>query len=155
MIQRGGPGSAFVPRIKLSEQAVKLSNPGVQQVRRFSANGRLIADVIYDETQGEASAHRMVDPLDPTRQRVLGSHYSHEDLLVPVWQSGRRLTPPCDLQQVRAYAHTQLARLDPTVRRLLNPHEYPVGLSRDLYAERLRLVQAARQLPHESTKELV
>jgi nicotinate phosphoribosyltransferase len=147
MIQSGDAGSPFVPRIKLSEQAAKLSNPGIQQVRRFSADQRLVADVIYDETHGSDSAHWLVDPLDATRQRVLGSHYTHEDLLVPVWRSGRRLREPRDLQQIREYAQQQLTRLDPTVRRLLNPHEYPVGLSRELYAERLRLVHAARNIP--------
>jgi len=155
MIQCDGAGYPFVPRIKLSEQAAKLSNPGIQQVRRFSTGDRLVADVIYDEAQGDDSAHWLVDPLDPTRQRVLGSHHTHEDLLIPVWRNGQILHESSDLLQIRSFAQRQLARLDPTVRRLLNPHEYPVGLSRELYAERLRLVHEARNIPRASSKELL
>lgn len=141
---RTGPSGAFEPRIKLSEQTAKLSNPGFQQVRRFRRGERWTADVIFDETHGCGSV--MVDPLDATRQRVLRSELAHEDLLVPVWRNGARVAPRPDLQQVRARASEQLTGLDPTVRRLTKPHEYPVGLSADLYAQRLRLVQDARRL---------
>lgn len=136
----------FRPRIKLSEQAAKLSNPGIQQVRRFRTQERWVADVIYDEMTGCASPTRLVDPLDPTRQRMLPAELSHEDLLVPVWREGRRLTPKAALVDIRERARHEQELLDPTVRRLLNPHEYPVGLSAELYAERLRLVREARHL---------
>ncbi|MFM2418693.1 MAG: Nicotinate phosphoribosyltransferase pncB2, partial [Pseudomonadota bacterium] len=50
MIARnGGP---LAPRIKLSEQVAKISNPGIQQVRRYTQNGQLVADCIYDEAEG-------------------------------------------------------------------------------------------------------
>ena len=53
------------------------------------------------------------------------------------------------LEQARERIRRELAELDPTVRRLLNPHEYPVGLCERLYAERTRLVQAARKQARE------
>jgi nicotinate phosphoribosyltransferase len=143
MVSRnGGP---LEPRIKLSEQAAKISNPGVQQVRRFQKNGRLVADVIYDEVQGCASPGRLVDPVDPTRQRALAAELDAEDLLVPVVRNGRRVGDAPTLSAIRERGQNQLAALDPAVRRLLNPHEYPVGLSVELHAERVRLIAKARQ----------
>lgn len=149
------------PRIKLSEQSAKISSPGVQQIRRFKRAGRWVGDVIYDELLGCSDPCVMIDPLDPTRRKTFETHATktktktktnlqYEDLLAPVWRSGQRCAPKATLEQTRARVRDQLGQLDPTVRRLLNPHEYPVGLCERLYAERLRLIQAARKEALES-----
>jgi nicotinate phosphoribosyltransferase len=147
MIGRGG--GALQPRIKLSEQSAKISNPGIQQVRRWRRQERYLADVIYDEAYGCEMPATLVDPFDPTRQRLLSSELPHEDLLVPVIRAGKRVDPAEALHSIRARAARELARFDPGVRRLVNPHEYPVGLSAQLYAERVRLIQQARRIPRE------
>jgi nicotinate phosphoribosyltransferase len=141
----GPHGGPLVSRIKLSEQAAKISNPGIQQVRRYKRQGRLVADLIYDETQGCKVPCTMVDPLDPTRQRVLSPELIHEDLLIPVVRAGKRVDPAPNLHQIQEHARRELAQLDPAVQRLVNPHEYPVGLSAELYTERVRLIQHARK----------
>jgi len=140
----GREGGPLEPRIKLSEQAAKISNPGVQQVRRYRRQGRFIADLIYDEIEGCSSPATMVDPLDATRQRVMSPELAYEDLLEPVMRAGARVQPAPSLDTIRARAQRELAMLDPAVRRLVNPHEYPVGLSAGLFSERMRLIQAAR-----------
>ena len=147
MVSRGG--GPLETRIKLSEQATKISNPGVQQVRRCKRHGRLVADVIYDEREGCKMPCTMVDPLDPTRQRVLSNELVYEDLLIPVVRAGKRVDPAPTLPAIREHARQALAELDPAVQRLVNPHEYPVGLSAELYTERVRLIQKARLARHE------
>jgi nicotinate phosphoribosyltransferase len=77
---------------------------------------------------------------------VLSPELRHEDLLVPVVRAGRRVDPAPSLTAIRQRTQSQLERLDPGVRRLVNPHEYPVGLSSQLYAERVRLIQQARRV---------
>ena len=146
----GRAGRALEPRIKLSEQVGKISNPGVQQVRRWRRQERFVADVIYDETHGCDTPATLVDPFDPTRQRLLSAELPHEDLLVPVIRAGRRVDDNPTIHQIRARAQRELAHLDPAVRRLVNPHEYPVGLSAQLYAERVRLIQQARRVRQEA-----
>jgi nicotinate phosphoribosyltransferase len=142
MIAREGRG--WEPRLKLSEQAAKISNPGVLQVRRFSRDGKLVADAIFDE-EGPAPTS-IVDAFDPTRRRTLTAPLAHEDLLKPAVRAGSVVAERPSLAAVRERVRTQLASIDPTTRRLLNPHEYPVGLSAELYAERARLVAQARGL---------
>jgi nicotinate phosphoribosyltransferase len=137
-------GRAPEPRIKVSEQAAKTTIPGVQQVRRFVRDGRWVADAIYDERSGCASPVTIVDPLDPTRRRVLGSELAYEDLLVPVVRGGKIVGQRPTLAEIRARTASQLAALDPSVRRLLNPHRYPVGLSADLYEARWQLIEQLR-----------
>jgi nicotinate phosphoribosyltransferase len=146
----GHAGGLLQPRIKLSEQAGKISNPGIQQIRRWRTpdDAQSVADVVYDDTQGCDSPCVLVDPLDPTRRRVLSSDLSHEDLLVPVLRAGRRVAASSTLAEIRERVRGELAQLDATVRRLVNPHEYPVGLSASLYRERVRLIQEARGERH-------
>jgi nicotinate phosphoribosyltransferase len=134
----------LTPRLKLSEQSSKISNPGLQQVRRWIRNDRYIADAIYDEAHGCEQPTKLIDPFDPTRQRVMAAELPYEDLLAPVVRAGKRVDARPSVLQIRERAKREVARLDPAVRRLVNPHEYPVGLSAQLYAERLRLIQKAR-----------
>ncbi len=145
-------GRALEPRIKVSEQAAKTSNPGIQQVRRFSRDGRLVADAIYDEAQGCSTPTTVVDALDPTRRRVLGPHLTYEDILVPVVQKGELVAARGTLEAARARARSQLAAIDPTVRRLVHPHEYPVGLTQELYEQRVRLIERARVVREEAAE---
>lgn len=141
-IQRAGRPAE--PRLKVSDHASKTTNPGVQQVRRFSRGGKWVADAIYDVSNGAEPPLTIIDPLDPTRRRVLGAELDWEDLLVPVMRAGKALGERPSLSAIRERAQAQLGALDPSVRRLLNPHTYPVGVTEALYRERLRLVEATR-----------
>jgi nicotinate phosphoribosyltransferase len=140
------PGGAWRHRIKVSEQAAKTSNPGIQQVRRFSGPEGFVADVIYDEESGIGDAPVVVDPLDPTRRKRIPAGTPFEDLLVPVMRAGRAIydTPSLALSQRRARAQVQ--SLHPGIRRFVNPHQYPVGLSLPLHELKTRLVLEARGL---------
>jgi len=139
-----GDDGAWQHRVKLSEQAVKVSNPGLLQVRRYTDGPHgCVADVIYDELDPPAGAGCViVDPLDSTRRRRIEGKY--EDLLVPVFEQGRRLwdTPP--LAEIRARAQDQLARFHDGIKRLPNPHAFPVGLEASLNARKTRLILQAR-----------
>jgi nicotinate phosphoribosyltransferase len=133
-------------RVKLSEQAVKVSNPGLQQVRRMRQGGEFVADVIYDEQLGIADGCTLVDPMDPTRQKIIPKGTPWEDLLVPVFHGGRRVYEPPTLASSRARTAAQLAGFSATVKRLANPHQYPVGLERALHVLKTDLVLEARHL---------
>jgi nicotinate phosphoribosyltransferase len=142
MITREGRGPE--PRIKVSDNASKTTTPGVLQVRRFSRAGKWVADAIYDELAGCHSPTTIVDPIDPIRRRVLPRELAHQDLLVPVMRNGSRVGERPTLASIRARVQSELVSLDPTVRRLMRPHTYPVGLTEELYDERLRLIELAR-----------
>jgi nicotinate phosphoribosyltransferase len=140
------PGQPWSYRVKLSEQAVKVSNPGIQQVRRMKRDGEFIADVIYDEALGIPDGCTLVDPMDPTRQKLVPRGTPWDDLLVPVFQDGQRVYDPPTLASCRARTMAQLAGFNAGVKRLTNPHQYPVGLERKLHALKTQLVLEARHL---------
>lgn len=133
-------------KLKLSEQVAKISIPGVLQVRRYREDGRFVADAVWSEPDGLGDPARIVDPVDPTRTRLLNDpRLAHEDLLVPVFRQGRQVCEPASLNEARARVQSQLAALHPAIKRHLNPHEYPVGLSANLHDLRVHLIQEARR----------
>ncbi len=135
---------AWQHRIKLSEQAAKVSTPGIHQVRRFSADGVFTGDMIVDESAATSPSRTMVDPLDPTRRRTFAAGVAHEDLLVPIYEGGKRVYETPTIHEARERAVTQVASLHPGIRRFDHPHGYPVGLEQGLHALRTRLVLEAR-----------
>jgi nicotinate phosphoribosyltransferase len=140
------PGEKWRYRIKLSEQAVKVSTPGILQVRRFRSDSGLVADAIFDEERGFRNEDEpsIVDPIDLTRRKRIPRGAKHEDLLVPVLRGGQSVYDPPPLAMVRERAIAGLALLSPGVTRLLNPHAYPVGLEPSLHEAKTRLVLEAR-----------
>lgn len=78
-------------KLKLSEQGVKISTPGVLQVRRFYRDGRPAGDVIFDQRDALDGDWTAIDRLDSTRQATYASGSDHTDLLVPVFRDGDKV----------------------------------------------------------------
>ncbi len=141
-------GSPWKYKVKLSEQAVKVTTPGIQQVRRFSTHGQFAADMIFDEELGAPASPTIVDPGDLTRRKEIPAGMPSEDLLVPVFRAGRRVYDPPPLAEVRQRGQEQLQSLHPGIKRFVNPHLYPVGLELGLFDLKTRLILEARGLVH-------
>jgi nicotinate phosphoribosyltransferase len=133
------------PKIKVSEQAAKITTPGILQVRRYTgSDGLFIADAIYDELANIGEPATIIDPSDPTRRRTLEAGTQHEDLLVPILRQGNLVYDLPDLPNIQRRTREQLSRLHPSILRFINPHTYPVGLERKLYDLRTDLILKAR-----------
>lgn len=130
--------------LKLSEQPIKISNPGILQVRRRYAGDEMVGDVLYCEELGCPAEPRLRDLEDPLRVRDLPPGDREEDLLTPLYRRGALAGPVPDLGSARARAAAQLAALSPRSRRLLNPQVYLVGMEEQLAARKQELVAEAR-----------
>jgi nicotinate phosphoribosyltransferase len=131
-------------KVKLSEQAIKVSNPGVQQVRRFSENKEFIGDAIYDSETGAPERFTIVDPMDPTRRKHIGDDALGEDLLVPVFSKGKSVYTTPSLLEIRNRVQTQLAKFHSGIKRFVSPHQYPVGLEIGLHNLKTDLILRMR-----------
>jgi nicotinate phosphoribosyltransferase len=129
--------------IKLSEQPIKISNPGVLQVKRLRRAGALVADVIYDQSRGFAGP-TLHDIEEPSRAPYTATHDTAEDLLVTYLDRGEPVRVADDLETARARAATELAQLSLRTRRFLNPQPYPVGLDDHVHTRKQLLVAEAR-----------
>lgn len=138
------PGGSWERKVKLSEQAAKITNPGILQVRRFQAEKEFIGDAIYDVELGLSGAVTIVDPLDVTRRKHFEQDAGHEDLLVPIFREGKLVYQMPTLDEIRKRVQQQLQMLHPGVKRSVNPHGYPAGLELQLHDLKTELVLKAR-----------
>jgi len=139
------PGGEWEPRVKVSEQAAKVTTPGLLRVRRYAdAAGLFTGDMIYDELAAPVGDCVMVDPADATRRTSYCGANAAEELLVPVFEDGRLVYDAPPLAESRQRTLDQLARLDPSYRRFLNPHVYKVGVELGLHERKMALIRAAR-----------
>ena len=139
------PGEDWRYTLKLSEQSLKISNPGVLQVRRYHRDGLFIADAIYDRGTAMDAGCTLIDPLDMTRRRHMPADCDHTDLLVPVFRQGKQVFEVHALENSRGWVKKQLDSLHPTIKRLTNPHEYPVGLEQSLFELKTDLIMKLRE----------
>jgi nicotinate phosphoribosyltransferase len=137
-------------KLKLAERLSKISDPGILQVRRFSTreNG-YIADAIFDIPTGMQEAGRIIDPLDPTRARIITADMQGRDLLVPVFREGECIYQKPALRSIQSYCRQELARFDKGIKRFYNPHAYPVGMEERLYHLKLKFIDEIREKLHQ------
>ncbi len=150
-------GGTWVPRIKLSSNPAKMTDPGRKRlVRYYDEAGHPLADLIRLDTEPSDS----IDPGQPAapvpfaeRQdlsflRAVWDASRCEDMLVPVMLDGERVGQRPALTDIRARAQEQVASLSEEIRRLRNPEIYAVGLSPRLASEKVRMIrQAPGMLP--------
>jgi nicotinate phosphoribosyltransferase len=131
-------------KVKLSEQTVKVTNPGVLQVRRFREGKEFIGDAIYDETRPLPGSVTVVDPNDATRRKHFSAEAKCEDLLVPVLRHGKVVYDSPPLDTIRSRAQKQLSMLHAGIKRFDNPHQYPAGLELTLHQFKTELILRAK-----------
>ena len=138
-------GKSWKFKVKVSEQSLKVSNPGIQQVRRYQRNGEYIADVIFDENTDLKTGCVMVDPLDMTRQKRIAAETAFEDLLKPVFRKGKKVYMLPEIIKIKEVVQQSLKGFHTGVKRFVNPHQYPVGIEKSLYTLRTELILQARE----------
>ncbi|HHU49506.1 MAG: nicotinate phosphoribosyltransferase [Caldicoprobacterales bacterium] len=133
----------MVPRIKISENPDKITNPGYKKVVRiYNGNRKAIADLIMLEGEEIDTGKPLTifDPVD-TWKRMTLFDYSIRELLVPVYLNGQRVYKNPDLMTIQEYAKTELDTLWDEYKRLKNPHVYKVDLSQKLYDLKQKLLE--------------
>jgi nicotinate phosphoribosyltransferase len=131
-------------KLKLSEQVVKITTPGIPQVRRFRDSSGFIGDAIYDLNTPPNDEVVIVDPADSTRRKRIPAGTASEDLLAPIFRAGELVSPLPGIRDARKRTQAQLAQFHAGIKRFVNPHEYPAGLELSLHDLKTELVMKAR-----------
>ncbi len=137
----------IIPKIKISENAAKITNPHFKKVYRLFENdtGKAFADLItlHDEVVEESQPLELFDP-DATWKRKTFTDFTAKELLVPVFQRGRRVYRSPSILEMRTYCAAQIDLLWDEVKRFENPHNYYVDLSQKLWDIKQRLLKGRR-----------
>ncbi|MEE1218652.1 MAG: nicotinate phosphoribosyltransferase [Ruminococcus sp.] len=126
----------IVPKIKVSENTAKITNPHFKKVYRYFDNesGKAIADelCVYDEIIDTSKPHTIFDSNATWKTKTI-TNFTAKELLVPIFINGECVynTPP--IEEVAQYCREQIELLWDEVKRFENPHTYYVDLSKKLY----------------------
>lgn len=134
-----------IPRMKLSDNPAKVTNPGYKKLFRLYENktGKAIADLIglEGETIASDAPLRIYHPTE-TYKNMLVEDFTVRELLVPVYVDGRQVYDCPNIHEIQAYAQKELDSMWDEYKRLLNPHIYKVDLSDQLYDMKKMLLNA-------------
>ena len=124
------------PKIKISENVGKITNPHYKKLYRFFGNdtGKAIADYlcVYDETIDDSKDMEIFDP-EATWKTKTVYDFTAKELQVPIFVGGKLVYQCPSLQEVRRYCLEQVDTLWDEVKRFDNPHSYYVDLSQKLW----------------------
>ncbi len=128
----------WVPKIKLSENSEKITNPGNKQIYRIieKDSGKVFADYIALEEERFSEAEDLVlfDPIDTWKKSTLkGGSYEMRPLLVPIFLGGKLVYNCPSVEEIKAHCKKEQESLWEECRRLTNPHAVHVDLSDKLY----------------------
>ena len=131
------------PKIKISENAAKVTLPHFKKVYRLfeNGNGKAMADYIcvHDEQPDFTRPLELFDP-EATWKRKTVSDFTARPLLVPIFQGGKLVYQIPTIQQSRAYCQREVDSLWDEVKRFEYPHNYYVDLSQKLWDVRSALL---------------
>lgn len=137
----------IVPKIKISENAGKVTTPHFKKVYRLSEKetGKAIADLIcvHDEMIDESKPLEIFDPNFTWKRKTL-TDFTARELLMPVFKDGTLVYDLPDIHTIKDYCREQVDALWDEVKRFENPHTYYVDLSQKLWDIKQRLLNAEK-----------
>lgn len=140
-----GEDGKFIPKIKLSENSEKVTNPGNKTIYRIyeKDTGKIKADLIclVDEEFSENEPLLLFDPLEPWKKTKLKpGTYTMRELLKPIFVDGECVYESPKVMDIREYCQKELSTLWDETRRLINPQKVYVDLSSKLYDIKIELL---------------
>ena len=140
----------FTPKIKLSENIEKVTNPGNKTVQRIydKTTGKIRADLIClaDETFDTSKDMIIFDPMATWKKtKIYGGTYTLKELLVPVFLKGRCVYTSPSVMEIREICQKEMNTLWDETRRLVNPQEVYVDLSDKLFKIKTDLLEQMGQ----------
>ena len=133
-----------VPKIKISENPVKITNPGVKKLYRIydKDNGKAVADLIAleQETYDESQPLTIYDPVNTWKSMTL-TNYTMKELQVPLFKNGKRVYESPSLMDIQKHCREDLDTFWDQYKRLLNPQRYKVDLSDSLWMLKNSMIQ--------------
>ena len=147
-----GDGENFIPRIKVSENVEKITNPGLKNVYRiYDENGHAVADMLalFDEEIDLSQPFRYIDPVKSWKQRKF-TNCTAKKLLKLYVKDGKRVEELPKLHEIREYVKNQLANeIWDEEQRFENPHHHYLDMSPNYYEMKMNLLYKTRSQMNE------
>ena len=137
----------IIPKIKISENAAKITDPHFKKIFRLyeKGTGKAIADylTVHDETVDETRELELFDPAETWKRKTVGN-FTVREVQAPIFRHGELVYDVPSLKEVRAYCAAQMDTLWDEVKRFEYPHNYYVDLSQKLWDIKDELLRSQR-----------
>ncbi len=137
----------LIPKIKVSENVEKITNPGFKSVYRLfdKDTNRALADVITldGEVIPEVDGYEIFDPDAIWKRKKMKNFYA-KNLRVPIFEGGKKVYECPDLKDIKKYCAEQLDLMWDEMKRFENPQTYYVDLSQDLWDLKNEMIEGAK-----------
>lgn len=137
----------FIPKIKISENVEKITNPGLKNIYRiYDEHGHAVADLIAmpDEEIDTSKSFRYVDPIKPWKQRTF-NNFTAKKLLKLYVKDGKRVEDLPPLNEIRDYVKHQLENeIWQEEQRFENPHHHYLDMTPNYYEMKMNLLYKTR-----------
>lgn len=138
----------ITPKIKVSENAIKITTPGFKKLYRFYSRetGKAEADLLtlHDEIIDKDKPYEIFDP-NYTWKRKTMENYTLRELLVPIFKNGECVYTSPSVSEIRENCKRELESMWDEVLRFENPHNYYVDLSEKLWMEKQGLLKTVKK----------
>lgn len=137
----------LIPKIKVSNDAVKTINPGYKKVYRFydKKTGYALGDVLALATEKiPKNKYTLISPTEEWKTTTL-ENYNVKELQVPIFQDGKQVYQLPTVKERKEYCEKQFETIYPEMKRDVNPHEYYVDLTKKLLALKKELILKAKK----------
>ncbi|HAV26837.1 MAG TPA: nicotinate phosphoribosyltransferase, partial [Lachnospiraceae bacterium] len=137
----------FIPKIKLSENTEKVTNPGNKKIVRIydKESGKIRADLIclVDETFSEDEDMIIFDPIETWKKTKLrAGTFTLKEIMVQVFKNGECIyNDPATTMEIRERCLREQDTMWDETRRLVNPHQMYVDLSDKLFKIKSELLE--------------
>ena len=139
----------IIPKIKISENASKITTPHFKKVYRLYDNesGEAFADVmcLYDEVIDDTKPIELFDPENTWKKKHF-SNFTAKSILEPIFRGGKLVYRVPTIEEARDYCDRQIRRLWEEVKRFENPHRYYVDLSPKLWRIKNDMLEEMRHI---------
>ncbi len=134
----------LIPKMKISENVEKITNPGFKTVYRLfdKDTNKAVADVITldHEKIPEGSDYEIFDPQITWKRKKISNFYAR-NLRVQIFDKGKCVYQSPDIDEIRDYCKAQIDTLWEEILRFENPHEFYVDLSKELWELKQKLIE--------------
>ncbi len=147
LVAKEAEDGTVIPKIKISENAEKITNPHFKKLYRIydKDSDEAVADMmcVYDETVDDTKPLEIFDPDNTWKRKTLTNFYVKQ-LHVPIFIGGECVYETPTLSEIRDYCADRVAHLWDEVKRFENPHKYYVDLSTKLWDIKMKLLSDKR-----------
>lgn len=144
----------LVPKIKLSNDTLKIVNPGYKKLYRLydKVTGYALADVISEYNKNLPNNNLTIVCINDITKKTIINDFELVELQKPIFINGKLVYNDPNILEKREYCNNEMSRIYPEIKRIVNPHQYYVDGTLEYTMFRNNMISDVRENVKKLTK---